>query len=226
MPNKTTSDLAATVSRRGFLKLAGASSLASAATTMTGSARAADTTSDGTPEQIHLTWGDDPSREVVVSWASLAPAANPRVRVSTAGNGHARIVHGVQRTYTDGLNGEIVCTYHALIHGLEPDTAYQYEVTADNDSNTAQPFSASFKTAPHGRAAFRFTSYGDLATPNTNWDCVAQRRGSIRPRDASSARRRRSMRTLRRECFSRCVASARRSTSRQRAFPPHGCSSG
>ncbi|WP_174364574.1 fibronectin type III domain-containing protein [uncultured Caballeronia sp.] len=169
MPNKTRTDPVATVSRRNFLKLAGASSLASAATTMTGAARAADTARDGTPEQIHLTWGDDPSKEVVVSWASLAPAANPRVRVSTAGNGHARVVHGVQRTYTDGLNGEIVCTYHAVIHGLEPHTEYQYEVTADNDSNTGQPFSASFRTAPRGRAPFRFTSYGDLATPNTGW---------------------------------------------------------
>src|SRR5260370_400420 len=26
-----------------------------------------------------------------------------------------------------------------------------------------------FSTAPEGRAAFRFTSFGDLATPNTDW---------------------------------------------------------
>jgi hypothetical protein len=78
-------------------------------------------------------------------------------------------VHAVQRSYTDGLNGEIVCTYHARLHGLHADTTYQYTVTADNDSNAAQPFSASFRTARHGRHQFRFTSYGDLATPNTGW---------------------------------------------------------
>lgn len=157
----------ASVSRRGFLKLAGVSGLA-AAGTLPGTAKAVSATPDGTPEQIHLTWGEDPSSEVVVSWASLAPASNPRVHVSAA-HGAGKTVHGVQRTYTDGLNGEIVCTYHARLRHLEPATTYQYEVTADNDSNAGQPFSASFETAPRGRAPFRWTSYGDLATPNTAW---------------------------------------------------------
>jgi len=42
-------------------------------------------------------------------------------------------------------------------------------VTADNDGNAGDPFTATFRTAPHGRAAFRFTGFGDLATPNTAW---------------------------------------------------------
>ena len=40
-------------------------------------------------------------------------------------------------------------------------------MTADNDSDAADPFSSTFRTAPAGRAPFRFTSFGDLATPNT-----------------------------------------------------------
>jgi Calcineurin-like phosphoesterase len=68
----------------------------------------------------------------------------------------------------DGINGETVWTYHAEISGLAPDTGYSYTVTADNDSS-AQPFAATFTTAPLGRAPFRFTSFGDLATPNTQW---------------------------------------------------------
>jgi hypothetical protein len=47
--------------------------------------------------------------------------------------------------------------------------ALSLRVTADNDSNAAQPFAATFATAPRGRAPFRFTSYGDLATPNGAW---------------------------------------------------------
>ncbi|MGT2476157.1 purple acid phosphatase family protein [Paraburkholderia terrae] len=155
-------------SRRGFLKLAGASGFASAANTFAGAAKADPSTPDGTPEQVHLTWGEDPTNEVVVSWASMAAAANPHVRFGAAGD-RKETVHAVQRTYTDGLNGEVVFTYHARLHGLNAGTTYQYEVTADNDSNAGTPFSASFKTAPHGRAPFRFTSYGDLATPNTSW---------------------------------------------------------
>ncbi|MBO7774879.1 metallophosphoesterase family protein [Burkholderia pseudomallei] len=155
------------VSRRGFLKFAGVSGLASAASGLAVT-RAAAAAPDGTPEQIHLTWGDADANEVVVSWASLAAATNPRVRF--AGPNEAwRTVHGVQRTYTDGLNGEVVFTYHARLRGLKPGAVYRYEVTADNDANAAQPFAARFETAPRGRAPFRWTSYGDLATPNTGW---------------------------------------------------------
>jgi hypothetical protein len=143
------------------------------------------TLADGTPEQIHLTWGNDPSSTVHVSWASPAQALNPRVTVrhprDSASDvaplgGSARcasacegVIHAVQRTYTDGINGQTVFTYHAQLDGLEPDAIVEYAVTADNDRNRAQPFAASFRTAPRGRAAFRWTSYGDLSTPVTSW---------------------------------------------------------
>jgi hypothetical protein len=78
-------------------------------------------------------------------------------------------VHAVQRSYTDGLSGQTVFAYHARLAGLRPDSTYRYAVTADNDSRRGQPFSASFRTAPRGPARFRWTSYGDLATPNTAW---------------------------------------------------------
>jgi hypothetical protein len=159
------------VSRRGFLKFAGASGFASAAGALTGTAKAdaaAASSPDGTPEQIHLTWGEDPTSEVIVSWASLAASTKPRVLLS-ADHGPRETVHAVQRTYTDGLTGVVVFTYHARVKGLKPATTYRYEVTADNDSQAGSPFSSSFTTAPSGRAPFRFTSYGDLATPNTGW---------------------------------------------------------
>jgi Purple acid Phosphatase, N-terminal domain/Calcineurin-like phosphoesterase len=123
--------------------------------------------SGGTPEQVHLTWGRDPATSVTVSWASPAPAIAPRVLLSGPG-GHTRVASAVQRSYTDGLSGEQVWTYHAQIAGLLPGTIYSYAVTADNDGADA-PFSATFATAPRGRAPFRFTSFGDLATPNTSW---------------------------------------------------------
>ncbi|PVX86294.1 purple acid phosphatase family protein [Paraburkholderia unamae] len=167
IPENTATE-AAGVSRRGFLKLAGASGFASAAGAFAGGAKADAATPDGTPEQVHLTWGDDPTHEVVVSWASLAASTNPRV-IYSADRGRRETVHAVQRTYTDGLTGVVVFAYHARLRGLAPATTYRYEVTADNDSRAGSPFSSSFATAPRGRAPFRFTSYGDLATPNTGW---------------------------------------------------------
>jgi hypothetical protein len=117
---------------------------------------------DGTPEQIHLTWGDEPARSVVVSWTSPGQAHAPRVRIGQ------RIIRAVERGHRDG-RGEPTWTYHALVDGLRPGATYGYAVTADNDGNAADPFSATFRTAPEGRAAFRFTSFGDLAAPNARW---------------------------------------------------------
>jgi 3',5'-cyclic AMP phosphodiesterase CpdA len=123
---------------------------------------------DGTPEQIHLTWGEDASSSVVVSWVSPAQAVNPRVLVERALDAK-QIVHALQRTYTDGLNGQTVFAYHATLDGLQPGTPHRYIVTADNDRNRREPFKGNFQTAPTGRAPFRWTSYGDLATPVTSW---------------------------------------------------------
>ncbi len=118
---------------------------------------------DGTPEQVHLTWGSDPARSVVVSWASPGRAGAPRVRIGQ------RVIPAVERGFADGPGGAVSWIYHALVDGLRPGGTYGYAVTADNDTNAADPFSATFKTAPEGRAAFRFTSFGDLPPSNRRW---------------------------------------------------------
>ena len=155
------------MSRRQVLAGAGGTGLlaatASPAKAAARTRRARAGGADGTPEQIHLTWSENPATGVVVSWASPGQATRPRVRIGQ------RIITAESRPYTDGINGETVWTYHARVSGLRPGATYAYAVTADNDSNAADPFSATFRTAPQGRAAFRFTSFGDLATPNTSW---------------------------------------------------------
>jgi purple acid phosphatase-like protein/calcineurin-like phosphoesterase family protein len=168
MPSVDREKTPALPSRRGFLLGAGASGLAAAAAGLAAAQKVSASAPDGTPEQIHLTWGEDPSSAVVVSWASLGQAVNPRVLYG-ADTSLGKTAHGVLRTYTDGLNGETVFTYHARLHGLKPGATVHYAVTADNDSNGAQPFAASFQTAPRGHFPFRWTSYGDLATPVTAW---------------------------------------------------------
>jgi Calcineurin-like phosphoesterase len=100
---------------------------------------------------------------VVVSWASPGQAIRARVRIGQ------RVIGAESRPYTDGISGETVWTYHARVGGLRPGATYAYAVTADNDADAAGPFSATFRTAPAGRTPFRFTSFGDLATPNTAW---------------------------------------------------------
>jgi 3',5'-cyclic AMP phosphodiesterase CpdA len=159
------------LTRREFFKGAGSASLAAALSPAGVIAEAEDrkrTTADGTPEQIHLTFGDEPSSTICISWASAAQAVNPRVILEhPSGRSTA---HAIQRTYTDGFCGQTVFTYHAKVHGLKPGSTIRYAVTADNNRNRAHPFTAKFKTAPNGRIPFRWTSYGDLGTPETKWE--------------------------------------------------------
>ena len=154
------------MSRRQVLAGAGGTGLLAATVSpakAAARARRSRAASDGTPEQVHLTWSENPATGVVVSWASPGQARRPRVRIGQ------RVIPAEPRPYTDGISGETVWTYHARVGGLRPGATYAYAVTADNDGNAADPFSATFRTAPAGRAPFRFTSFGDLATPNTAW---------------------------------------------------------
>jgi hypothetical protein len=161
------------LSRREVLAGAGGIGLLAAAAPLAGRrgvaplGAARTTSGDGTPEQLHLTWGPDPATSVTVSWSSPGQAQDPRVLLDLGG--WPRSVPARQQTYTDGLNGETVWTYHATLFGLRPGTRYSYAVTADNDSNRRKPLRAGFRTAPFGREPFRFTSFGDLATANTKW---------------------------------------------------------
>jgi phosphodiesterase/alkaline phosphatase D-like protein len=70
-------------------------------------------------------------------------------------------------SFTDGLNGQATYHYHVQLTGLEPGTRYYYRIS---DGAAPEPSTAygSFETAPAGRARFRFSSFGDLATPS--WD--------------------------------------------------------
>jgi hypothetical protein len=54
-----------------------------------------------------------------------ATAVNPRVVIG------GRVIPARQRTYTDGLNGETVWTYHARIGGLRPGASYDYKYQVD-----------------------------------------------------------------------------------------------
>src|ERR1700730_16957717 len=73
------------LSRRAFFREAGATGLAAAASALPSfDAAAKPVAADGTPEQLHLAWGDDPSNSVIVSWASIGQAVNPRVNIRDA----------------------------------------------------------------------------------------------------------------------------------------------
>jgi hypothetical protein len=116
-----------------------------------------------TAEQVHLTFGKDPAREVVVSWVTPTSVSKPTVVLGTPTGGFGRRVPAETRTYTDANNGIETIAQHVRIEGLQPATDYVYQVVSDG----ATQVSGAFRTAPDGRTAFRFTSVGDIACGDT-----------------------------------------------------------
>jgi purple acid phosphatase-like protein/calcineurin-like phosphoesterase family protein len=151
------------VSRRSFLGgvgvTAGGLIVASGPVLWQQAAKAATVTA----EQIHLTFGKDPAREVVVSWVTPASVSNPVVTLGTPAGGFGRTIKAETRTYTDANNGVETIAHHARIEGLHPASDYVYKIVSDGETQE----SGAFRTAPEGRAAFRFTSVGDFGCGNT-----------------------------------------------------------
>lgn len=110
---------------------------------------------------LHLQFGADASAEMTVSWHTLAPVKNPRVMLGHIDGRLAQVVPAATRSYTDGKSGQVVYAHHARIGRLAPDTSYLYGAVHDG----AEPAFSTFRTAPRGRAAFTFTSFGDQGTP-------------------------------------------------------------
>jgi len=161
------------ITRRNLFKAAGATGLAAAVTGLSGSRAWASPALWSKPgasdasaaDQVHIAYGADASSQMTVSWHTATSVAKPRLRLGTVHGGWGLEIPAETRSYVDGINGiETICQ-HAQAVGLRPATDYLYEVIADG----AAPVQGSFTTAPSGRVPFRFTSVGDLATPNTAW---------------------------------------------------------
>jgi hypothetical protein len=116
-------------------------------------------------EGLHLTFGADPTTQMVVSWSTDRDVARPRVSFGTLEGGHGRVVPANTRVYTDAVSGRTVHTHHATLTGLRPGAYYTYAALHDG----GRPDAGTFQTAPRGRSAFTFTSFGDQSVPSVTW---------------------------------------------------------
>ncbi|NMH99690.1 purple acid phosphatase family protein [Pseudonocardia acidicola] len=110
---------------------------------------------------LHLQFGADASREVVVSWHTTVSVSGPTVLLGSPGGGFGHTEAAETTTYRDAKSGTEVQVHHARLTNLRPDTDYVYAATHDG----AAPELGTVRTAPRGRAAFTFTSFGDQGTP-------------------------------------------------------------
>lgn len=118
---------------------------------------------------LHLQFGSDASTEVVVSWHTSAAVSSPRVMVGTPDDGFGATVAADTVTYRDAASRTEVRVHHARVVGLLPDTDYVY--AAFHDGAGLQY--GAVRTAPRGRSALRFTSFGDQSTPTLDASVAA-----------------------------------------------------
>ncbi|WP_052466286.1 purple acid phosphatase family protein [Mobilicoccus massiliensis] len=109
---------------------------------------------------LHLQFGADAAREVVVSWWTPDPVTAPRCTIRTR-DGAATTHAASTRSYADARSGRTVHAHHVSFTGLEPAT--RYEFVAEHDG--AAPEHGDWLTGPAGRAALSFTAFGDQGVP-------------------------------------------------------------
>jgi hypothetical protein len=110
---------------------------------------------------LHLQFGADAASEVVISWHTLQPVHRPRVLVGRMDGRLARTADANTVSYADAKSGQVVYAHHAKVTRLAANTAFLYAALHEG----AEPRFGTFRTAPRGRAAFTFTSFGDQGTP-------------------------------------------------------------
>lgn len=142
----------------------------SAAKDLPGSLSATDPAGVPTIDGLHLQFGADASREVVVSWHTLQPVTAARVLLGDRHGEFERSVGATTRTYVDAKSGRTVYAHHAALTALEAATGYLYAAAHAG----ATPEFGTFTTAPRGRARITFTSFGDQGTPT-----LGKKQGSL-----------------------------------------------
>src|SRR5579871_708087 len=105
---------------------------------------------------LHLQFGADASAQMVISWHALQPVRSPRVLLGRLDGRLEQTIEAREASYADGKSGQVVYVYHAALNALEANASYLYGALHEG----AEPEFATFRTAPRGRAAFTFTSFG------------------------------------------------------------------
>ncbi|MFS7873273.1 purple acid phosphatase family protein [Streptomyces asiaticus] len=157
------------VSRRGLLGVAGAAAAGAGTYLSQQEAVAASPVLWTRPEGsgmppvsgLHLQFGADAAREVVVSWQTPVPVKRPRVMLGTPAHGMGTEVTARTTFYRDAKSQQSMYVHHARLSRLRPGADYVYAAVHDG----ATPEAGSFRTGPGGRAPFTFTSFGDQGTP-------------------------------------------------------------
>lgn len=115
--------------------------------------------SSGTPDQIMLTWSNDPSTSVDIQWRTDTTVTAGKVHYRIAGSSDAETVEAERFLMEDRelMNDRYIYRFTAKLRGLQPGTSYEYVVEPDDNWDSA----CSFTTANNSNS-FSFIWFGDV----------------------------------------------------------------
>lgn len=116
--------------------------------------------SSATPDQVTLTWSEDPRTTQTVQWRTSPDVAKGVVRYGKRGATGRAEIEAEHTIIQDRLlmNDRYCSHYTAVMRGLAPATAYVYSVGAPGGAWSPE---AEFTTAPDGDASFSFICFAD-----------------------------------------------------------------
>lgn len=130
------------------------------------------------PDQIILTWSDDPRTSQTIQWRTSTRVNQGYVRYQKKTDSNAFDPKSASRAGATTtpletprlLNDPLVHRHTAVLRDLTPDTTYLYSVGDGSDTGWSQP--AEFTTAPAAPKAFSFIYMGDAQNGLDQWGAL------------------------------------------------------
>jgi hypothetical protein len=137
--------------------------------------RATDYVSTTTPDQVVLTWADDPKTTQTVQWRTSTKVDTGAVRFRTKSGGAWKTAKAETTLLTshNTVNDPLAHRHTATMRGLEPATTYAYAVGDGSEKGWQTP--AEFTTAPDGDVPFKFIYMGDAQNGLDTWGNLIQK---------------------------------------------------
>ncbi|MEO2006205.1 MAG: fibronectin type III domain-containing protein, partial [Candidatus Poribacteria bacterium] len=139
------------------------------------------------PDQVVLTWSDDPKTTVTVQWRTSTEVTYGVVSYTTrrgynsfTPTGPASVrAETVLLETPETVNDPVSNRHTAVLRGLTPDTAYVYAVGDGTSAGTTEL--VEFTTAPEGNAPFSFVYMGDAQNGLDRWGTLVHNAFRERP---------------------------------------------
>ena len=132
------------------------------------------------PDQIVLTWSEDPRHTQAVQWRTSTRIESGMVRYRTKDETTYKLAKAkTMRLETpDVANDPVVHKHTAVLRGLKADTTYVYSVGSDTAGWTE---TFEFTTAPDGEKPFSFIYMGDAQNGLDTWGTLLQKAYKAKP---------------------------------------------